>query len=171
MKTWTIAELLAERPCALYDEARITTLFAGRERLSLLDILRSEIPAADRLWVATRPGALAPRVREAWVAEISDRVVRWNARHCGIPSVESWAMEWLDGSDRTEAVARAVAASSASASASSEAAASAAWVEAAEEAAEAAAAVEARAAERVRLVANLLARVEAEEDALGKETP
>ncbi len=48
----TIADVMAWTPC--YSQAKITALYAGRERLTALDILDLDIPAKDRFWAATR---------------------------------------------------------------------------------------------------------------------
>ena len=47
----TIPQLLAYRPCARYSPERIAELYAGREALSLPEVLALDIPPRDRLWV------------------------------------------------------------------------------------------------------------------------
>lgn len=106
MQTWTVDEMLAHHPCATYDRARLTNLWAGRERLSVLDILDLDIPAADRVWAALQAG---PHVAPA-VERIVTRAVSTHALHCGVPEVEAWAARWLSGEDRTAAAAAAAAA-------------------------------------------------------------
>jgi hypothetical protein len=56
MKTWTVDEMLAHKPCLPYDQARLEELWAGRERLSVLDILDLDIPPKDRVWAALQAG-------------------------------------------------------------------------------------------------------------------
>jgi len=107
MKTWTIDEMLAERPCKEYTQERITELWAGRERLSLRDILMLDIPSSDRIWVACRPGALTDQQQAAWLERIVTRAIIHHALNCGIPTVEAWAQNWLDGTDRSNAAAAA----------------------------------------------------------------
>ena len=136
MKTWTIDEMRAENPCAKYGRARIADLWAGRHSLTLADILDLDIPAGERVWVACRPGALAHEMRRRWLDGIATRAVTTHARHCGVPAVEQWAVQWLDGTDRTAWAVEAARAPSRAA------------VEAAVEAAEAAARGAARGAAR-----------------------
>ena len=158
--SWTVDEMLAERPCAQYDRTRITALWAGRERLSLREILALDIPDADKVWVLTR------RHWPAWIECILTRAVRHHVLSCGVPQVEQWAARWLDGTDRSadasKAAARAASSAASSAAWAARAAAraaeaaeaeAAAWAEAAEaEAAAWAAAAAAAAAERARQV-------------------
>ena len=118
IKTWTVDEMLAERPCADYTRARIEELWAGRERLSLLDILDFDIPDLDKIWACCRNH---PH-RGAWLDVVVTRAVRTHAVGCGVPAVESWAQIWLGG-DRTAEAAEAAARASEAAEA--------AWAEAA----------------------------------------
>jgi len=101
MKTWTVDEMLAEHPCEWYDRDRITALWAGRDALSLRDILDLDIPADERMWVACRPKALPVAIRRRWTEGIVERAVRTYALTCGVSAVERWAAQWLDGTDRT----------------------------------------------------------------------
>ena len=50
MKTWTVKQMLAEKPCDRYTEEVLTKLWAGREKVTLLDILDMDIPDADKLY-------------------------------------------------------------------------------------------------------------------------
>ena len=169
MKTWTVEEMVAERLCPEYTRERISELWAGREALTLAEILDVPIAAQDRVWVACLPAALPAAVQDAWLERIVSRAVTTHALRCGIPAVEVWAQSWLDGTDRTGAAARAAAweaaraaawAAAGAADAAAEAAAGAAWVAAgaaawaAAEAARAAWAA-ARAAEREQQIDDL----------------
>lgn len=107
MKTWTIGEILAGKPCAEYDRVRLEKLWAGRERVSLAEVLRMDIPASDRIWVACRPGALTDDQRTAWLEIVVTRAVTNHALNCGVTDVESWARKWLSGEDRSAASAAA----------------------------------------------------------------
>ena len=144
MKTWTIDEILAERPCKEYTQERITELWAGRERLTLLEVLDLPIPAKDIVWVICRKNALTPEQQAEWLERIVTRAIRNHALNCGILTVEAWARNWLNGSDRSRAEAEAAAWA-----AEAEAARAAAWAAEAEaaraEAARAAALAEAAA--------------------------
>ena len=105
MKTWTVEEMVAERPCPEYTRERMAELWAGREALSLLDILDLPISTEHRVWVTCRPDAITAAQRAAWLDLMVTRAVTAHALHCGIPAVEMWARGWFDGSDRTEASA------------------------------------------------------------------
>ena len=109
MKTWTVEEMVAERPCPEYTRERMAELWAGREALTLAEILDVPIAAQDRVWVACLPAALPAAVQDAWLERIVSRAVTTHALRCGIPAVEVWAQSWLDGTDRTGAAARAAA--------------------------------------------------------------
>ena len=93
MKTWTIDEMMAMRPCKQYPRERLGQLWAGRARLSVLDIAALDIPAADRVWALLEDG---PHIAPA-VELIIARAVKTHALHCGVPAVERWAARWLSG--------------------------------------------------------------------------
>lgn len=103
MKSWSVDEMLAERPCEdSYPRARLEKLARGRERMTLLEIIDDRcIPAADRVWVACRPGALTAEQLAAWLELIVTRAVTRHASHCGVAEVETWAARWLSGEDRS----------------------------------------------------------------------
>ena len=104
MKTWTVEEMLAEGPCPGYDRDRIAALWAGRERLSLWDILMLDIPVLDRLWCSYRPGVLTAAQERDRTHRILRRTVETCARGCGIrATVEQWAEDWLNSRDRSAA--------------------------------------------------------------------
>ena len=88
MKTWTVDEMMAEKPCDGYPQERVAALWGGRERLTLLEVLRLHIPAADRVWVATRPAALPDETLYRWLDIVVSRAVETHALHCGVPLVE-----------------------------------------------------------------------------------
>ena len=83
MKSWTVEEMIATGAC--YSHEQITALWAGRERLTLLDVLDLEIPAVDRLCVVWRPGVLTGAQRRA----VLDRVLP-----CGVPDVKAARAAW-----------------------------------------------------------------------------
>ena len=118
MQSYTIEEMMRFKPC--YPRKQVADLWAGRERLSLLEILDLDIPAADRIWATTRSGDHLP----TFAGLVANRAVRNHCLSCGVPSVEAWAAAWLSGADRT---AEAEAAAKASWAKVSWAAASAEW--------------------------------------------
>ena len=58
----TVADVMKWQPCGWdgadngknYTEARVCALFAGRKRLTALDVLALDIPVEDRLWAVLR---------------------------------------------------------------------------------------------------------------------
>jgi hypothetical protein len=93
-------------PCPAYTRERLEELAAGRESLTVLEILDLDIPALDKLWaVLLREEVLGTELYRAFGHACADRVVERHALHCGIPEVEQWAARWLGGEDRTEAAA------------------------------------------------------------------
>ena len=123
MKTLTVDQIMSLRPCAAYPESRVRELWGDRESLSLVEILRLDIPAEDRIWVLTRDGVCDRAVLRRWADAIADRAVRTHCLTCGVPAVESWARGWLDGTARTYAAADAADAAAYAASAAAYAAA------------------------------------------------
>jgi hypothetical protein len=107
MRYWTIDEMQAERPCEEYTRERITELWAGRERLTLMEVLDLPIPAKDIVWVICRNNALTPDQLAEWMERIVTRAIRLHVLNCGIPAVEEWARNWLDGTDRSSESAKA----------------------------------------------------------------
>jgi hypothetical protein len=147
MRTFTIKQMLAEKPCSKYrDEAYLKTLWAGRDALCVHEIATLDIPPADRVWAMLR--CLDPEQQIAFANKCADRAVEKYALHCGHEPIEKWAASWLDGTDRsyesaastawaeraaawtgaaTTAVTAVRAAAAAAAAAGAESAASAAW--------------------------------------------
>jgi len=130
----TREQLLAWGPCCRkpgerYCDAELDRLFNGRESLTPGDVAALDIPREDVVWVWTRDGALPEDVRASWIERIVTRAVEYHALRCGVPEVEQWAAEWLDGSSRTPAAATRAAARAARAweETSAEWAADAAW--------------------------------------------
>ncbi len=111
MKTWTVDEMLAEKPCGWdsdgYTRERLEGLFDGRDSMSTLDVCDLDIPPEDIVWVGCCALALDDKQRETWLELIITRAVTSHALHCGIPNVEAWARNWLSGKDRTADAARA----------------------------------------------------------------
>ena len=103
MPSWTVDEMLAEKPCDKYDRERIVKLCAGKPSLTLLEILdHPDIPDEDKVWVACRD---KNPTRHVAIEVIVTRCVTNHALHCGIPAVEAWAQKWLSGEDRSSRAA------------------------------------------------------------------
>jgi hypothetical protein len=163
MKSWTVAQMLAEKPCGRYDKARIARLWGKRKSRTLVEILRDRrIPPADRMWPVWRKGALTKAQAKTVLDRIVTRAVTNHALRCGVPAVEAWAHGWLDGTDRsrTNAYAAAYAAAYADYAAYAAAAAACADYDAAYAAAAAANAAAADDVEHRLQIADVLAVIE-----------
>ena len=104
MKTWTVAQMLAEKPCSKYTEEVLTKLWAGRKKVTLLDILDMDIPDKDKMWGAWK--GLTKKQTVAVLDRIVTRAVTNYALNCGVPEVQQWAADWLSGKDRSTEAAR-----------------------------------------------------------------
>lgn len=109
IRTWTIEQMVAERPCAEYTRERIEELWAGRSALTLHQMLSLPIPPKDRMWVVWRPRALPPSQLVMVLDRVVTRAVTTYARHCGIDAVETRATHGLTEDNRTLEAARAAA--------------------------------------------------------------
>ena len=107
MKTWTIDEMLAETPLEYHSRALLEALWDGRERLSILDVLRLPISTRERLCIATIFGALEPTTRSRWQAGIVTRAINRALEVYDAPEFAAWAQGWLNGADRSAESARA----------------------------------------------------------------
>lgn len=88
MKTWTVAQIRAKRPCSRYPAARIEQLWAGKKALSLLEILSLDIPAKDRMWVVWLRGAITLDQQEAILDKIFSREAIIDFTHRNIEAIE-----------------------------------------------------------------------------------
>ena len=101
MKTLTVSDIMALNPCGRYPESRVRELWGERESLTLVEILSLDIPPEDRLWVLTRNGVLPDGTLRQFANTTADRAVRNHCLTCGVPVVEAWARNWIDGTNRT----------------------------------------------------------------------
>jgi hypothetical protein len=110
MKTLTVAEIMALNPCEAYPESRVLELWQGKNSLTALEILSLDIPPEDRLWVMMRNGVLPDGTLRQFANTTADRAVRNHClTTCGVPAVEAWARNWIDGTNRTTYAAYAAA--------------------------------------------------------------
>ena len=107
MKSLTVDQIMALNPCDAYPESRVRDLWAGRDALSLIEILRLDIPPNDRIWVLTRKGVCDRDLLMLWIDRVVERAVRKFCLTCGIPAVETWARGWLEATDRSYKTAKA----------------------------------------------------------------
>jgi len=69
----TVDQIMDLDPCEEYTRARVTELFAGRESLTLEEILAQPIPVEDRRWVMAR--VVPVRVAVNWSSECARAVL------------------------------------------------------------------------------------------------
>jgi hypothetical protein len=115
MTRWTVADVMAQSPC--YDKARVRELWAGREALSVHEVLDLDIPIEDRLWAAWRMVEGTPEGEVARVSMLTRIITVHALPH---PVTRAWAEAWLSGADQSRAA-------SAAASDAARAASDAAW--------------------------------------------
>ena len=73
--TITLEQVRAWCPCPDYTDERLAELAAGRESITVDEALDLPIPARDRVWLLTRPGALPDKVVWAWADACQSRAV------------------------------------------------------------------------------------------------
>lgn len=69
----TVADVMRWRPC--YSRDRIKELFAGRTRLTALDILDLDVPVADRFWAVLRETFLPREQIVSLACDFAERVL------------------------------------------------------------------------------------------------
>lgn len=90
MKTWTHKEVMALDPC--YDGDHVHSLFAGRERITAIDVYNMDIPTADKLWFFRQGG---PQLVAA--TRIVEYAVRKYLLSSTIPRCVTFAEDYLAG--------------------------------------------------------------------------
>ena len=93
---WTVADAVESDSC--YAKLHILELWAGRESLSVLEVLDLDIPVEDRMWAASRMIHRHPVGEIARVLTLT-RVI--TAYALPYEATREWAKRWLSGEDRT----------------------------------------------------------------------
>jgi len=75
MKTCTVDDVLWWGPCPDYTPEVVADLFAGRESLSVAEILDLDIPPEDRLWAVLRPEMLPEETLSEPVCRLAEDVL------------------------------------------------------------------------------------------------
>ena len=114
MRSVTVDDVMSWEPCDPYTTERVKSLFAGRARVTALDVCAMDIPVKDVLWAVLREDMIEGRMLHlfaCWCAEQTLQAEREAGRE---PDSTSWAAievkhRWVDGaaSDDELAVARA----------------------------------------------------------------
>jgi hypothetical protein len=93
MKTWTIDEMMNEKPCSRYTREILVDLWAGRESVSIETILKEfDISSADKMWAVwkmfTAMIVAGDPLGEVQQKELLDKIV---------------TRKWISNEDRTAA--------------------------------------------------------------------
>jgi hypothetical protein len=75
MKTVSVGDVLAWNPCRRYTKEVVEKLFAGREKLSALEILDLDILVEDRFWALLRNDFLSDRDLRLFAADCAEQVL------------------------------------------------------------------------------------------------
>jgi len=102
MSTVTVKQIMSWNPCAEYTQAKIKKLFAGRQALSVLDVLELDIPDADKLWVVLREELVPANMLHELTCRCAERSLMRERKAGREPDPRSWqAIEakrkWLRG--------------------------------------------------------------------------
>lgn len=133
MKTCTVVDVLSWGPCPDYTPEVVADLFAGRESLSVAEILDLDIPSDDRLWAVLRPEMLPEETLGELTCRFAEDVLPIYESEYPGDNRPRHAIEvkrrWLRGEATDDELAEARAAAEAVAGATARAAArAAAWV-------------------------------------------
>ena len=75
MKTATIQDVLSWNPCVEYTQDRITNLWAGRKKLSALDMTKLDIPIEDKLWAILRENLISANTLHLLACDFAERAL------------------------------------------------------------------------------------------------
>ena len=102
MRTVTVDDVMSWEPCMLYTTERVTSLLAGRARVTALDICAMDIPAEDILWAVLREDMIEDRVLHLFACWCAERALIAEREAGHEPDPASWAAvevkrRWVDG--------------------------------------------------------------------------
>jgi hypothetical protein len=106
-RTVTVEDVLAWEPCDDYTHERLLELAAGRERMSVLEILDLDIPPDDRLWVVLRPELIDDEDLHELACRFAEAVLPiWEAKypedrrpHAAIAAKRAWLRGEITGAE------------------------------------------------------------------------
>ena len=108
----------------LYTTERVTSLFAGRARVTALDVCAMDIPTEHILWTVLREDLIEGRVLHLFACWCAEQALQADREVGREPDPASWAAievkrRWVDGaaSDEELATARSAAVAAARAAA------------------------------------------------------
>lgn len=102
----TRGQLLEWNLCCRYEsgcycDENLDMLFKGEDLISWASVFELKIPAAGKIWLATRPGTLSLEIQKRFIDIVIGRAIRSHCLNCGVRNVEAWARAWLSNTDRT----------------------------------------------------------------------
>ena len=77
MKTVTIAEVLAWKPCEEYTKERLRKLAGRRRKMSGLQILALKIPVADQFWAILKHGFLSDKDLRLFACDCAEHTLHF----------------------------------------------------------------------------------------------
>ena len=128
MNSVTVDQVLSWNPCLRYNRERVTELFAGRETLTVLDILALDIPPADRMWAVLRKEFFSDERLHNLTCDFAEHVIHLCGDDLRTQAAIDAKRAWLRGETSDDELTAAFDAARAAASAAARAAAwAAAW--------------------------------------------
>jgi hypothetical protein len=113
MLTVTVDDIMSWGPCSDYPRERIKKLFGRKRKATALDVLKSEIPAKDKLWAVLREEMIPANILHEFACRCAENALLKEREAGREPHADSWrAIEvkrlWLQGkaSDQELAAAR-----------------------------------------------------------------
>jgi hypothetical protein len=98
----TVEKIIKRYPC--YSRSQIEIWVCDGIPVSVEGVAIASsrgVSDEDIIWAACR--LLPSAILSAWSERVMTRAINPHCRNCGVPEVETWAVRWLDGTDRTEA--------------------------------------------------------------------
>ena len=94
-----------QEPGRRYCAKNLDILFKGEDSISWQAILElKDVPPGDKIWLATRPGALPLEMQKQLISIIVNRAVKKRYLGCHSPVVKAWA-RCLNNGDRINVTA------------------------------------------------------------------
>ena len=90
-KLITVEKIMAWGPRRNYTEDVVRKLFGRRNAVTAIDVLRSKIPQADRLWVVLREELLGLRQLRLFACKCADRSLKCETKAGREPDARSVA--------------------------------------------------------------------------------
>ena len=107
MNTFTVKDIMNQKPCPDYTEEVVKDLWAGREELTVKEICNLDISVEDRIWVAARLASKATVV--SWANYCADEAQKHaaaaNAAPFAAANAASYAASYASYANTSHAAA------------------------------------------------------------------